>query len=445
MGILNDLSRRRVLRGMMGGSAISVGLPLLDCFLNNNGTALASGAPLPLCFGSWFSGLGLQGGRWEPKKVGADFEMSEQLQALKPFQNRLNIISSLQVMLDGKPNGAHSTGPQACLNGDVPRGSNPISPSIDTLVSDAIGTQTRFRSLEVSGDGSRQSYSIRGGAVMNQSEASPLKLYNRVFGPEFRDPNAADFQPDPVTLARLSALSAVSEERAKVMRELGASDKQRLDEYFSSVRNLEHQLTISTEKPAPLEACTIPTKGEEHGIGPEITIAQENHGLFSKILAHALACGQTQVANIMFSTSISILRKPGAVQTFHMYTHEEAVDPALNYQPTVWWFQGQVVEAFLTTLKELDNIREGDGTLLDRSLIMYSTDSGAARVHSTDNMPFILAGKAGGRMKTGMHLRAQGEPVTRVGLTVQQILGVPTGTWGTDSNRTSKSFTEIMA
>ena len=70
MSAIQELSRRRILRGMLGGAAVTVGLPFLDCFLNANGTALASGAPLPTCFGTWFWGLGLNPGRWEPKQIG---------------------------------------------------------------------------------------------------------------------------------------------------------------------------------------------------------------------------------------------------------------------------------------------------------------------------------------------------------------------------------------
>ena len=72
-------SRRRVLRGMLGGGAISVGMPLLDCFLDTNGTALADGAPLPVRFGTWFWGCGLTPGRWEPKTLGANYEMAPEL------------------------------------------------------------------------------------------------------------------------------------------------------------------------------------------------------------------------------------------------------------------------------------------------------------------------------------------------------------------------------
>ena len=83
MNCVSKLSRRRVLRGMMGGGAITVGLPFLDCFLDSNGAAqAATGAPLPVCFGTWFHGCGLNPGRWEPKTVGPNYEFGVELQPL---------------------------------------------------------------------------------------------------------------------------------------------------------------------------------------------------------------------------------------------------------------------------------------------------------------------------------------------------------------------------
>ena len=176
-------------------------------------------------------------------------------------------------------------------------------------------------------------------------------------------------------------------------------------------------------------------------IGDAIT----NHKLFAGLLANAMACGQTQVASVNFGGSLSNLRKPGSQQTFHMYTHEEQIDAEKGYQVNVEWFSNQVAETLLEFARSFEGVREGGGTLLDRTLIMYSTDSGFARTHSTENIPMMTIGSAGGRMKTGYHLSAKGDTATRVGLTAMQAMGVPIGTWGTETNRTSKTFTEVMA
>ena len=98
MNSISKLSRRRVLRGMMGGAAVTVGLPFLDCFLDSNGRALAATrAPLPVCFGTWFYGCGLNPGRWEPAAVGRNYEFGVELQPLAPFKHKLNVYTKARL------------------------------------------------------------------------------------------------------------------------------------------------------------------------------------------------------------------------------------------------------------------------------------------------------------------------------------------------------------
>jgi hypothetical protein len=444
--INRTVNRRRILRGMLGGAAVTVGLPFLDCFLNTNGTALADGKELPVVFGTWFWGLGLNPGRWEPAKPGKMEAMNVELQPLSAHVSKMNVFSGMKAFLDGKPNGVHFSGVQGMLTGTVPRGMTADKPSVDTLIADVIGTRTRFRSIEVCCAGNpSHSQSRRSGAVVNPGEVSPAALYTRIFGPEFTDPNAADFKPDPAVLVRRSALTAVADDRQSFMKTLGAADKARLDEYFTSLRGLEQQLELQAQKPAPLAACTVPGKVDETPIGTEIEIVKTNHKLFAGLLAHALACGQTQVVNVAFSDATSSLRKAGGTQTHHEYSHEEPVDAQLGYQPTLAWFFGEIMTQLAFYVSTLESIKEGDKTLLDRCAIMTATDLGYAKLHGLENMPMLTFGGANGRLKTGVHVAAQGEPTSRLGLTMQQVMGVPVSSWGTDSMQTSKTITEIVA
>lgn len=438
-------TRRRVLRGVMNGAAVTVGIPFLDCFLNNHGTALASGAELPVCFGTWVQGLGFNPGFWEPKVVGHGYDNNVQFEMLNPYKSKINIFSGLKVFLDGKSATPHNTGFQVASMGDIP-GQAGSPPSIDSIVADTIGTRTRFRSLEVSCDGSSNSWSRRSASAINPSEPSPVALYKRIFGPEFKDPNA-DFEPDPQDMARRSVLSFVSEQRADLARDLGAADRARLDEYFTALRGLEQQLEISLQKPAPMAACTVPGSVEEAKVGADVNDALANSKLHAVLLSHALACGQTRVMNVAFSGSGggSLIRIPGSSQNFHQWTHEEGIDPKLGYQPNCTWLMGKCLEGYANMLRALDSIKEGDHTLLDRIVIYYFTDNGYARLHTLDNMPTLTAGLANGRIKGGHHIATSGDPITRVGLTLMQALGVPISNWGTFSNDTSKTVTEIVA
>ncbi len=451
MNGVSRLSRRRVLRGMMGGGAITVGLPLLDCFLDSNGTALAAGgAALPVCFGTWFYGCGLNPGRWEPTTVGPNYEFGVELQTLAAFRHKINVYSRMSALLDGRPRGAHTVGPAVILQGITPptleHAFNP-EPSIDASIAEVIGRRNRFRSLEVSCTGNPNStHSKRAGSAMNPAEISPLALYTRVFGSEFKDPNAADFTPDAAVMARRSVLSAVGEQTKRLMNQLGAADRAHLDQYFTSLRELEQQLDLQLQKPAPLAACSVPPEPDSTPVGTEVAQVRTNHRLFAKLLAHTLACDQTRVFNVMLTDGLSQLRFAGEANTQHLFTHEDPIDERLGYQPNVVRFVPTVLENLTVLLTELDAVREGDRTLLDRMLVLAYTDSGYAKNHTSDNIPMLTAGSAGGRMKTGIHYAAaKGDPVTRVSLTVQQAVGVSVDSFGTESNKTSKTITEVMA
>jgi hypothetical protein len=434
------MNRRRLLRGAAG---ITVGLPFLNCFLNDSGTALAAtGASLPTCFGTWYQGLGFTQGRWVPDKVGAGYENKAELKVLDPFKDRMNVISGTKYFLDGRPLETHTTGWQIASTGRIPLGIN-SGASLDSQIADVIGTKTRFRSIEVSFDGSTASYSKRAGSASNPSEGSPSKLYTRIFGPEFKDPNAAVFTPDPKVMARRSVLSYVQDERKSVMKELGAADRARLDEYFTALRQIEQQLDIELQKPAPLASCTVPAAFGEVKPGRDIVEAGKSAKLFGGLLAHALACGQTRVFNV--NMGAQGLRKAGSTQTWHSWTHEEPIDDKLGYQKEVTTFIEWGNATFAEFLHQLTAVKEGPGNVLDRMAILWQSDHGIARTHTMDFLPILTVGKAGGRMRSGLHVSAAGDPATRVGLTMQQIMGVPLRSWGALSNETSKSVTEIIA
>ncbi len=436
-------SRRGFMRGMLGATAINVALPFLDCFLNANGTALASGAPLPLRFGTYFWGCGLTPGRWEPKTVGPNYDTPPQLTMLEPYKDQLSIFSGFKTFLDGNGLVPHVSGMRGIITGTT--GKEP-DPSIDVLIADATGANTRFRSLEVSAMGNpNNTISRRSNSIINASEGSPSALYARLFGPDFKDPNAADFKPDPRVMAEKSVLSAIKEPRQKLASELGAADRARLDEYFTSLRQIEQQMEIQLQKPQPLEACTTGTKPADIPTGTEVEMVSANSKLFAQILAHALACDQTRVMNISFSDGASSLRKGGEPTTQHIHTHEDPIDDKLGYQPGAAWFEEQVMLSFADVLATLKGMKEGDGTLLDRTVVMALSECGYAKQHTLESIPVFLAGgKGSGKLKTGVHVIGDGEPGTRIGLTVQQAFGLPVNTWGVGSMRTARPLTELF-
>jgi hypothetical protein len=441
------IRRRNVLRGMLGGTAVTVGLPFLDCFLNTNGTALASGQALPVRFGTWTWGCGMTNSRFVPQTTGADYEIMPELKAIEPLKKKVSLFTGYNVQTDGRENKGHQTGPVTIRTGTAPSGTIYYErPTIDILISDVIGTDTRFRSLEMAATGNPEhSYSVRSASVVSPAVPSPAALYERVFGADFQDPNSGNFKPDPKIMVRNSVLSAVKEERDDFVKNLGAADQVRMDQYFTSVRQLEQQLDLQLQKPEPLVACSIPQQGEQVPPGTEITAVSHNHKLMAMILAHALACNQTKVFNMVFSDWTSSLRRQGSSETCHASTHNEPNDPKLGYQVEVSWFVEQAMNGWGTFLATLDSIPEGAGTLLDNTIVFAHSDTQFARAHTIEGVPMMVAGSGGGRLKTGLHMAGNGEAVTRVGLTLQQAMRVPVNRWGSGSMETSKPITEILA
>jgi hypothetical protein len=441
---MNNLSRRRVLRGTFGGAAVTVALPFLNCHLNSNGTALAAtGQALPSVFGHWYQGLGLSPGKWIPTGVGKGYENNVQLKVFDDFKAKMNIFSGMRYFLDGRPHETHTSTVEIATTGAVFTSPDKIGPSLDTNIADQIGTRSRFRSLNISLDGSRRSWSRRSANSVSASEPVPLNLYSQIFGPEFKDPNAADFTPDKALMARRSVLSHVTEQRAALVKDLGAEDRGRLDEYFTAVREIERQLDLGMERPAPLPACKVSDAVEQTEAGNVVDQIKHNSKLFSQLMAHALACGQTRVFNVNAGTQG--WRFEGNPRGWHTTTHEESMDPQLGYQKTVFEFLTIANQTFADFIRQLDSYKEGDKTLLDRTLVLWQTDHGDARTHTIEDIPIMTAGSGNGAIKTGMHIPSPGDPCCRVGLTVQQAMGVPISTWGDMSNQTTKTISEMMA
>ncbi len=266
------------------------------------------------------------------RRPAANFAMPEDLQPLEPYRNKLAILSGFDVKLDGVPNKPHITGCLGLRTGVPVPNESVKAPTLDVIIGDEIGKSTRFRSLEISTSGTERSYSYRAAGSPNPSEVSPTALYQRIFGAGFQDPNSVDFKPDPSTMVRQSVLSAVQEDRQRLMREVGVEDRRRLDEYFTSIRQLEEQLALQLQPPAPVQNFTMPKAPPKVTFDSEMDNVLITHRLMAGLLAKALQCNQTRVFNVLLSDTASNLRRKGSTTTHHTLTHEEPTDPQLGYQ-----------------------------------------------------------------------------------------------------------------
>jgi hypothetical protein len=193
-----------------------------------------------------------------------------------------------------------------------------------------------------------------------------------------------------------------------------------------------------------MESCVLPASPGEQLKSGRMDVVNKNNKMMADLMAMALACNQTKVFNVVHSGSTSEAYLPGDTSTYHLHTHDEAVDPQLGYQPISAQLAALAFQGYADFIRALDGVREGDGTLLDNSLVMGFSESGYAKVHSIDNIPMFFAGSAGGKHRTGQHIAGNGDPVTRVSLTAQQLVGVLVGEFGTGSMKTSRTLSELM-
>jgi hypothetical protein len=442
---VKNYDRRRILKGMLNGSAVTVALPFLDCFLNDNGTALASGVEMPVRFGTWGFGLGGTTSVFVPKTLGPNYDLPQEIASWDRVREHINLFTNSRGDLDGTSNRCHYSGWVIARCGIAPTDRIP-GETIDTTLARTIGKATRYNSLTATATGNVTStYSYVNADTPNPAEWSPLKFYTRLFGPEFQDPNAPEFAPDPRTMVRKSVLSGVMEQTQALQKTVGAADRTRIDQYFTGLRQLERQFEHRLTKPQPIAGCQpYDSPMAEPSMGSDVESVKQRHRMMTDLMVMALACDQTRIFNMAFSDASSGLIKPGYEKPHHTCTHEEPVDTELGYQPNASWFTRHSMEAWADFVEAFTTVREGDGTLLDNVLIYATTDVGYARTHTLEEMVVFTAGRAGGKVKTGLHIDLQRRSPTAVGYTALQVMGAELPSWGTGNNKSSEVLHEIL-
>lgn len=439
------LDRRTVLRGLLGSTVVSIALPPLDIFFNSHGTAYAGGLPFPTRFGIYFWGNGVRPDRWVPTRAGSgdQWQLSEELAPLAPHKDKITVISGLQVKIPNRI--PHWSGAAGILSATSGRGRDNsytmAAQTIDQVVADGIEAQggvTRFRSIEY-GAFAEGGLSYNGPNSLNPAETSPRSLFERVFTDGFRLPGD---DPDPRMSLRRSVLDAVYDQGKQLASRLGTTDRQRLEQHFESIRALERRIEFIENNPVDLAACTVPEEptleaNPMEGGHPQISAANQ---ALTDVMALALACDQTRVFSNWITRPVNNLLFEGTEAGHHQLTHDEPGD-----QPQVHAIVLQLIEEYNRMLGVLDSIPEGDGTLLDHCLIFGTTDVSEGRIHSLDEFPVVLAGSAGGRIRTGMHLRANpGENATRLLIALQQALDIPVETFGEEEALASGALPGLL-
>lgn len=433
------LSRRSVLRGILGGSAVTIALPALQAF---SAPANAAGAQFPCRFVLFFWGNGILPDRWIPHNTGDDYTLSHQLSSLAHVQDDIAVITGTEVKVRNVI--AHAAGPGGLLSGRelVVQGDDYTfaGPSLDQIVAAELGDNTPFRSIEVGVQPGVVGLSFNGPDSRNPPESDPIALFERLFGPSFRAPGEGGVV-DPKLALRRSVLDVVMADAADLDKRLGVVDKQRLEQHLDAIRDLENRIALLQSDPPDLAACVRP---DEPAAIPDIDGRPdmlERSRVITALSVMALACDQTRVLSFWFSDPLSDVLYDGASAGHHQLTHDEPGD-----QPTVDQIIGTTMTAFGELVDQMRNVPEGDGTLLDHSAVLGTTDVSYGRTHQIDEFPIITAGKAGGALKTGFHYRSDTkENAGQIPFSLLQALGVPVAVYGEGDASTDTGLSELEA
>ncbi len=434
------LSRRTVLRGMLGGTALSLGLPPLDAFFDANGLVHASDGSFPRRFGLFFWGNGILPERWIPTGTGTDWELTDQLAPLVDVKEHVTVVTGMEVKTANLR--AHIAGPGGFLSGKelVMRADDETfsGPSLDQIIAAEVGSQTLYRSLEIAVEPGARGLSHNGPDSVNPPESDPVALFERLFGAGFRAPGDEPII-DPTLSLRRSVLDSVMQDASALRGELGVVDQARLDQHLDGIRDLELRIARLQEEPANLAACMRPEVPDVPQAIDGRPQMGERSRVMTDLVAMAYACDLTRSLSYWYSHPLTDLLFPDTTAGHHQLTHDEPGD-----QPQVHSIVTAIVRDFAYLVSALRDVPEGDGTLLDNSVILGTTDVSYGRTHQIDEYPILLAGSACGALKTGMHYRSEtNENASKVPLSILRAMGIPAASFGEGAGFTDTSLSEI--
>ncbi|WP_437290743.1 DUF1552 domain-containing protein [Sorangium sp. So ce406] len=427
------LDRRTFLRGVGG---LAVALPFLDAMSGS-----ASAVEFPKRFVVFFTGLGTVKKAWQPTGTEASFELGEILAPLAPYRDKLLVVEGVDMeSAYNGPGDAHQQGIGQALTGTelqegtlFPYACNPAARvgwgggiSVDQFLAAQLGQRTKLSSLELgvqvqyANVSSRVSYLGPGQPV--PPEDDPRAAFDRLF---------TDLSADPADLARRRALRRrvlgdVMEDYGALAQKLGGEDRQKLEHHLDALNEIEARL----EAPGLLGgACALPALGE-----PLDVYANDNFPAIGRLqidlLATALACDLTRVASIQWSATQAgkVFTWLGQSETHHALSHSNLADEDKQRQLIdIGRWQAEQL-AYL--LGKLDAVPEGAGTLLDNTIVLWCTDISEGQSHSRRDMPYVIAGGAGGALRTGRYLRYAGDPHNNLLVTLCNAMGVEVSTFG---------------
>jgi hypothetical protein len=430
-----QLGRRTFLKGL--GTAVA--LPLLEAMLPALSAATqpvnATAKSLPRRMAFVYVPNGVNMADWTPKETGTDFELPFILEPLSPHKNEMVLFSGLahdagRAKKDGA--GDHARASATFLTGTRARktaGSDiEVGISVDQIAAQKIGRQTRLASLELGCDRGQQAGNCDSGYSCAYSfniswrtpstpmppEVDPRLVFERLFSNNH--PGESAESRAKRRLYQKSILDFVQEDANRLKAKLGSTDRRKLDEYTTAVREMELRI-----EQAEKFATTLPDYDKPTGIPKDY---EQHMRLMFDLLALAFQTDSTRVASYIMAHDGSNRPYPfiGVPDGHHDLSHHGGDEEKKGKIARINRFH---ITQFAYFLQKLKSIKEGEGTLLDNCMIVYGSGLADGNAHAHDNLPILLAGTGGGTIRTGRHVRySQEVPMTNLFISMLDRMGV---------------------
>jgi hypothetical protein len=427
------LSRRTFLRGV----GVTLSLPLLDAMLPAQ-TPLAKTAGKPqIRLGLCFIPHGAVISNWTPIGEGTDFDLSRTLMPLAPYKDQLVVISNLAHKNaapagPGDNGGDHTRSPAVYLNGVHPKRTDGADiragTTIDQMAAEKIGQETPLPSLELAIEdfsglvGScdvgfscayMNTISWRTPTTPLPMEINPRVVFDRLFG----DGATPEERLERIEQER-SILDAVTSDVRHLEGKLGPSDRNRIGEYLDTVREIERRIQLA-EKQNSTSGINVPATPA--GIPDD----HETHTkLMFDLMTIAFQADITRISTFMMAREVSYRTFPmlNLSEPFHPASHHQNNPARLENLTKINTYHVSLLAHFLERLRSTP---DGDGTLLDHSLVLYGSGMSNSNIHNHSPLPILVAGGAAGKMKGGRHLKyPENTPMSNLLLTILDKAGV---------------------
>ena len=440
-----SLPRRTFLRGL--GTVIA--LPLLDSMVP---ALSAKTAKAPPRLGFVYVSNGVIQDQWNPATTGSAYELTPILKPLGSLREHVNILSGLahlQADTLGDGTGDHPRASAAWLSGvhawdrTKPGVEVRLATTADQLAAHEIGRGTRVPSIELSVDNPTQgscdsgdcfyvnTVSWRSPTTPNPTEGNPRIVFERLFGDGGSAADRAALEQSTGSI-----LDSVTREVGSLAASLGPGDRTKLSEYLDSVRELE--LRVKNTAPEEAASFELPDRPVEV---PE-TFEKHTKLMFDlQVLAYRADINR--VFSLMMARELSTRTFPniGVPEQHHAVSHHRNDPELIAKKAKIDTYHMQIFSYFLEQMKAT---QDGDGTLLDHSLIVYGGGMGNGNLHRHSDLPCLLAGKLGGKFKTGMHIEyPENTPMANLLLTILEKAGVHTESLGDSTGQLKPDYLSV--